>query len=53
MEELTPFEKTCKMIGEKYGPSARQLLARIQQRKENDRIRNSENKTLDKSSNRT
>lgn len=33
-QELPPFEKTCKMIGEKYGPQMRELLDKIRARKE-------------------
>lgn len=46
IKNLTPFEQTCKMIGEKYGPSMQQLLARIKERKENDKFNNSSNKNL-------
>lgn len=31
---LPPIELTCKMIGEKYGHEARELLRRIKERKE-------------------
>lgn len=50
-EHLTPLERTCKMIGEKYGPAARELLAKIKERKERDRLlqhNQSTNKTLNK-----
>lgn len=48
-DHLTPLERTCKMIGEKYGPAARELLAKIKERKERDRLlqfNQSTNKTL-------
>lgn len=38
LENLSSFEKTCKMIGEKYGSAARELLDRIKKRKENSDI---------------
>lgn len=49
-EDLDPFERTCKMIGEKYGPAARELLARIKERKENDRLKQQANEDVDKPS---
>lgn len=51
-ENLSPLERTCKMIGEKYGLEARELLMKIKERKERDRlsqINPSVNKTIDKS----
>jgi hypothetical protein len=46
---LSPVELTCKMIGEKYGHEARELLRRIKERKENVKSFNTTNKALDKS----
>jgi hypothetical protein len=37
-ETLTPIERTCKLIGEKYGPAARALLKKIKERKERARL---------------
>ena len=46
---LSPIELTCKMIGEKYGHEARELLRRIKERKEHVQSISPTIKKLDKS----